>query len=149
MSSHGIKTDASVDSLDLTILDKLLANSRITFKELAEATHSDQRTIASRYQRLVKLGIIQSVTVQIDWSKIGLKTIAIIGTTTPAGEADRKKLLAFIEKECRVLEAFSTIGSHEYVMRVVDRDIAVLRNEVTTPLEPLTSGLDTSVAVER
>jgi Lrp/AsnC family transcriptional regulator len=138
-----------IDLLDLSILEKMLDNGRITFKELANRTHTDQRTIATRYQRLVKLGVIESATIQVNWAKLGLGAVATIGTTTPAHEGTRRKLLEFFKIECRVLEAFSALGSHEYILRVVDKDIATLRNKVVTPLEPLTSGLDTSVVVER
>jgi DNA-binding Lrp family transcriptional regulator len=138
-----------IDVLDFSILEKLLGNGRITFKELAKQTHTDQRTIATRYQRLVKLGVIESATIQINWAKIGLRAVATLGTRTPADEDTRKRLLQFMKTECRVLEAFSALGSHEYVMRVIDKDTAILRNKVLTPLEPLTSGVDTSVLVER
>ena len=138
-----------IDLLDLSILEKLLVNSRISFKELARQTHTDQRTIATRYQRLVKLGVIESVTIQVNWSKIGLGAMATIGTTTPADEVNRRKLLDFIKNECRVLEAFLALGSHEYVLRVIDSDATNLRKQIITPLELLTSGLGTSVLVER
>jgi DNA-binding Lrp family transcriptional regulator len=138
----------SVDFLDLTIIESMLGNGRITFKELAKQTHSDQRTVANRYQRLVKLGIIEAATIQVNWSKIGFGAMATIGTTTLADEENRKKFLDFIDNECRVVEAFTAIGSREYTLRVLDKDIATLR-KIITPLEPLTSGLDTSVAVER
>ena len=139
----------SVDALDLSILEKLLVNGRITFKELAKATRSDQRTIAARYQRLVNLGIIEAITVRIDWSKIGLTAMGIMGTGTLPGREERDKLLEYVRKESKVLEAFSTIGSYEYVLTVIDKDISVLRKEVAAPLEPLTAGLSTSLVVER
>ena len=149
MSTRKTRASDQVDHLDLTILDYLLQNGRITFKQLAKATHTDQRTIASRYQRLVKLGILQAVTVQVDWSKVGLNAMAIMGTTTPQGEQERRKLMDYIKSECRVLEGFSAIGSHEYVLRVVDKDISTLRKTIAGPLEPLTASLDTSVVVEK
>lgn len=134
-----------VDSLDLAILGKMLVNGRITFKELAEITKSDQRTIASRFERMVKLGIIRRVTVDVDWSKIGLTATAYIGSTTALGEEDRRKLFDFIRKEPRIVEADATIGSHEYFLKVADLDIATLRAEVCAPLEPLTVDLTTSL----
>ena len=136
----------NIDSLDLTILEKMLTNGRITFKELAEATKSDQRTIASRFEQMMRLGIIKQVTIEVDWSKIGLNAAAYMGSTTALGEEDRKKLLDFIREEPRILEADITIGSHEYFLKVLDTDIATLRAEICTPLEPLTVDLTTSIA---
>ena len=97
----------------------------------------------------MKLGVIEAATIQVNWARIGLGAMATIGTTTPADEENRRKLLDSVKKECRMLEAFSALGSHEYVLRVIDRDITILRNKIITPLDPLTSGLDTSVVVER
>jgi len=135
-----------VDSLDLTILEKLLTNSRITFKELAETTKSDQRTIASRFDRMVKLGIVKRATIEVDWSRIGINATAYMGSTTTLGEEDRKKLFNFIRREPRILEADATIGSHEYFLKVLDMDIVTLRAEICTSLEPLTVDLTTSIA---
>jgi Lrp/AsnC family leucine-responsive transcriptional regulator len=134
--------------LDLAILGHLLSDGRIPFKELAKATGSDQRTVASRFQRLLKAGVIKSTTIEVDWSKVGLTATAIIGGRTSTGEDSRKKLLEFIRKESRIIEAYTAIGTHEYLMKVVDKDIATLRNEMTMELEPLTSDVGSSVIVE-
>jgi len=138
----------NVDPLDLAILEKMLTNSRITFKELAETTKSDQRTIASRFERMMKLGIIKRVTIDLDWPKIGLTATAYMGSTTALGEEDRKKLFDFIRGEPRILEAETTIGSHEYFLKVIDLDIATLRAQICAPLEPLTFDLTTSVITD-
>ena len=137
-----------LDSLDLLILEKLLVNGRIAFKEIAEAAKSDQRTIAGRFDRMMKLGIVKRVTIEVDWSKIGLTATAYMGSTTTLGEEDRKKLFDFIRREPRILEAYTTIGSNEYFMKVIDLDIVTLRSEICAPLEPLTVDLTTSVVVE-
>ncbi len=138
----------NLDSLDFLILEKMLANGRIAFKELAEMTRSDQRTIANRFDRMMKLGIVRRVTIEIDWSKIGLTATAFMGSTTALGEEDRRKLFDFIQGESRIIEAYTTIGSHEYFLKVLDLDIATLRSGICGPLEPLTVDLTTSVIVD-
>ena len=40
------------DDLDLFVLEKLIDDSTITFKEMATLAKTDQRTIAKRYERL-------------------------------------------------------------------------------------------------
>ena len=70
--------------LDLAILGHLLSDGRIAFKELAKATGSDQRTVASRFQRLLKAGVIKSTTIEVDWSKVGL-------TATASSEVERRQ----------------------------------------------------------
>jgi DNA-binding Lrp family transcriptional regulator len=136
-----------LDTLDLLILEKLLEDGRATFKQLARIAKSDQRTIGNRFNRMVQQGIIKRVTIEIDWTKLGLTTTAYMGSTTALGEEDRKQLFNFIQREPRIVQAYTSIGSHEYFMKVMDHDIATLRSEICSSLEPLTSGLTTSILV--
>ena len=137
-----------IDDLDIIILEKLLGDAKVTFKELAELTKSDQRTIANHFERMLKLGIIKRVTVEVDWSKIGLMVSAFMGSTTALGAEDVKALFNFMRREPRVLEAYRTLGTHEYFMKVLDRDISTLRSGISGPLESLTADLSTSIIVD-
>ena len=151
----GVKRHASVsstntyvpDDLDLFVLEKMIEDSTITFKELAMLARTDQRTVAKRYARLKMEGIVKRATIDVDWSKLGLEATAFIGTATSHGDESRKKLFEFIEHEPRVLEAYTTLGSHEYSMTVLDTSMEKLRGGVCDKLEPLTMGLSTSVVV--
>jgi Lrp/AsnC family leucine-responsive transcriptional regulator len=135
------------DDLDLLVLEKMIEDSAITFKKLARLARSDQRTIAKRYERLKKEGIVKRATVEVDWSRLGLPATAFIGTATPHGDESRKELFDFVQHEPRVLQAYTTLGSHEYLMIVLDTSMEKLRSEVCDQLEPLTMGLSTSVVV--
>lgn len=136
------------DELDLIILEKMIGDSNITFKKLAALTKTDQRTIAKRYERMETIGVVRGVTIDVDWSKLGLEATAYIGTATSHGEEIRKKLFEFIEHEPRILEAYTTLGSHEYSMTVLDTSMEMLRGGVCDKLEPLTTGLSTSIVVK-
>jgi len=136
------------DDLDLFILEKMIEDSTITFKKLATLAKTDQRTIAKRYEHLKMVGIVRGATIDVDWSKLGLAATAYIGTATSHGDEIRKRLLEFIEHEPRVLEAYTTLGSHEYSMTVLDTSMEELRGGVCDKLEPMTAGLSTSVVVK-
>jgi DNA-binding Lrp family transcriptional regulator len=136
------------DDLDLLVLEKMIEDSSITFKQLAKLTKSDQRTIAKRYHRLKKEGIVKRATVEVDWSRLGLTATAFMGTATSHGDESRKKLFDLVQHEPRVVEAYTTLGSHEYFMIVLDTNMETLRSEVCDQLEPLTMGLSTSVVVK-
>jgi len=137
-----------LDDLDLLILGKMIEDSTITFKQLAKLAKTDQRTIAKRYERLKTEGIVRRATIDVDWSKLGLEVTAYIGTSTSHGDEIRKELFEFIENEPRVLNAYTTLGSHEYCMTVLDTSMEKLRGGVCDKLEPLTTGLSTSVVVK-
>jgi DNA-binding Lrp family transcriptional regulator len=136
------------DDLDLFVLGKMVVDSTITFRQLAKLTKSDQRTIAKRYERLKKEGIVKRATIEVDWSRLGLTARAFMGTATAQGDESRKELIDFVQHEPRVLQAYTTLGSHEYFMILLDTDIERLRSEVCDQLEPLTMGLSTSVVVK-
>ena len=136
------------DDLDLIILEKMIGDGTITFKKLAALTKTDQRTIAKRYERMKTMGIVRGVTIDVDWSKLGLEATAYIGTATSHGEEIRRKLFEFIEHEPRILDAYTTLGSHEYSMTVLDTSMERLRGSVCDRLEPLTTGLSTSIVVK-
>ena len=136
------------DDLDLFVLEKLIDDSSITFKEMATLAKTDQRTIAKRYERLRNAGIVRRATVDVDWSKLGLTMMTFMGTATSRGDETREELLDFIQKEPRILEAYTTLGSHEYCMTVIDSNMEKLRAEICDKLEPLTMGLSTSVIVK-
>ena len=138
----------NVDLLDLKILERMSADGRAAFKELASLTQSDQRTVASRFERLMELGIIKRVTIDIDWSKIGLAARAFMGGTTALGQKERGRLFRYLRKDPRIVWAATTIGSHEYFMETIDVDVKTLRREVCSELEPLTSNLGTSIVTD-
>ena len=138
-----------IDALDLKILERMSVDGRVAFKELADLTETDQRTVASRFERLMRLGIIRRVTIEIDWAKVGLTARAYMGSTTALGQRDREKLFRYLRKEPRVVWAATTIGTHEYFMETIDVDVKTLRKEVCSELEPLTSNLETSIVTDQ
>jgi DNA-binding Lrp family transcriptional regulator len=136
------------DDLDFFVLEKLIDDSTITYKELANLAKTDQRTIAKRCERLRNVGIVRRATVDVDWSKLGLTATAFMGTATSHGDETREKFLDFIQDEPRVLEAYTTLGSHEYFMTVLDSNMEKLRSGICDRLEPMTMGLSTSIIVK-
>jgi len=63
--------DMDLDSLDLSILAELRANSRITYKELAKKIGSNINTIATRIKKLEDDSYILGYSANIDYSRIG------------------------------------------------------------------------------
>ena len=132
------------DELDLMILEHMSSDANVQFKQLAESLKVDQRTIAKRVTKMKENGVLKN-KIEISWSRIGLGIAAYIGAETGLGENDLAKLHEFIRKEPRVIEAYSTIGSQEYFIKVLGTDLQSLREEVLMPLEPITSKLTSSI----
>ena len=139
--SHGDR----LDEVDYRILEALLADGRITFKQLATLTECEERKVSRRVARMVKSGLIRGFKADIDWAKLGLGMTAFVGTRTAVDETVRKKLFSFLNSNPRVVSVDATVGANEYVFKAISLDLQDLRNNICTPLEPLTAGLSTSI----
>jgi DNA-binding Lrp family transcriptional regulator len=144
-----------LDALDLDILEVLLENSRIPLRKLAKAVGIEEKTVARRVSRLVEKGVVTRFTVEVDYGWLGLNAVAYVGTRTKVDASIREhltpygsiqeKLSEFFKTQPRILTAQSTIGANEYMFLATDKDVLSLRENVNAPLEPLTSGLSTSI----
>jgi len=137
-----------LDALDYKILEALIDDGRITYKDLANKTDTDERLVSRRMEKMEERGIVK-FTADIDWNKLGFDTIAYIGTRTGIGEALRQKLFDTFKNEPRIVRVDSTVGTNEYVVHAIAMDLQDFRSNISAPLEPVTSGISTSIITER
>jgi DNA-binding Lrp family transcriptional regulator len=136
------------DELDLKILELLVAKGDLEYKEIGKKIGVDKRTVAKRVEAMKTQGVMK-ITADIDWSQLGVGAYAFVGTQTGLGEKDAASLYSYIKEEPRVIEAYSTVGSDEYFLVVVDEDLQSLREDVLRKLEPLTADLSTAIVSTR
>jgi Lrp/AsnC family leucine-responsive transcriptional regulator len=139
------KGSMKLDAIDFKILDLLLENGRITFKELAQSAEIDERLASRRMERMEKEGVISGFTVNVDWSKLGFETQLWIGTSTAVGEELRQKLFRFIDQNPNIVRAESSVGAHEYILNVICNNLQEFRSMIAAPLEPMTAGLHSAI----
>ena len=133
-----------MDEFDFWIIEKLLSEPEATSKSLARVRGVDQRTVSKRIQRMIRDGVFTRLW-EVDWTKLGLAAHAFVGSTTAVGDKAVANLIDMLRSDPRIIEAYETVGTHEYLMIVVTSDLPSLRDSVLRDLEPLTSNLDTSV----
>lgn len=63
-----------LDEVDVAILNSLMEDGRKSFRQIAREIKVTTPTVQARYQRLVNLGFIQSVSPVLDFSKLDKKT---------------------------------------------------------------------------
>lgn len=136
------------DSLDLKMMQLLAEDGGLSYKQLADKLRVDKRTVAKHLEDLKRNGVLK-ITVDINWPLIGVGAFAFVGTQTALGDEDVAKLYEYIRLEPRVIEAYSTLGSDEYFLTVLDKDLQTLREEVLRHLEPLTADLSTAIVSRR
>lgn len=133
-----------VDSVDSLVLKWLVNDVRLPFRTIASKVGIDERTVARRVQAMKDGGVFRE-TAEIDWVGLGKATVAYVGCKTSAGDDQKGKLYRFISEQPRIVESFSTVGHSEYLLKIVASSVRDLREEVLTPMEPLTSDLATSI----
>lgn len=69
-----------LDNVDITILEMLKKDARISFKEIARKINVSPDTIINRFERLKEQGIIVNSTVIINSKKIGYPFISLFGS---------------------------------------------------------------------
>lgn len=73
-----MRDKVEIDDVDLEIIKRLKENSKLTYKEIAEAMGISIGAVYNRIKRLEEYGVIKGYTVNIDYSKLGYDLTAII-----------------------------------------------------------------------
>ena len=109
-----------IDRVDLEILKMLQEDGRIPVTDIAQKLKLSESTIRKRVQALQRKGVIRRFTVEIDPTKIGLRTIAIVGF-----DVEPTKLLEVAQKLCEIKEIRSvatSTGDHMIMTEIWTRD---------------------------
>lgn len=146
MASSG--TTFTADEFDLLLLEAMIENPTMGYKGMAKLLRVDQRTIAKRIKALAAEGVVKQ-SVDIDWSKLGLQAEALVGSTTARGIEYGRRLNELINGDPRIVEAYETLGSYHYFMKIVDADTYRMRDSVLRDLDVLAAELTTTLVTKR
>ena len=86
-----------LDNTDISILNELSKNSRITMKELGEKVHLTGQAAASRVAKLEDSGVIEGYTIQVNQKELGCFIHAWINIYTKS--TSHQPFLSFIETQ--------------------------------------------------
>ena len=139
--------DVRIDEIDLLLLETLVRQPSLTYKKIAKSLHMDQRTVSKRMKTLTKEGVMKQI-IEVDWSKLGLGATAYIGATTAKGIGYAQKLSDLVRDEPRIVKGYETLGTNQYLVKVIDTDIYKLRDSVMRDLDFLASELTVSLATK-
>ena len=132
------------EALDFQILEQLAVDSSIQHKELAERIGVDKRTVAKHIDEMRRRGVLR-FTIDINWPLLGVGMLAFVGSQTELGEQAVRDLYKYVKGEPHIVDAFTTVGSDEYFMTVLEENLQTLREDVLRKLEPLTAELTTAI----
>lgn len=135
------------DQLDLFLIEAMVQNPEMSFKELAKLFSVDQRTVAKRVKTMMKEGILKR-SIEVDWTKLGLAQ-AFVGSTTARGIEYARKMSEIVDTDPRIVESYETLGSYHYFMKIIETDAYKMRDSVLRELDPLAADLTTTLITKK
>ncbi|MEM2897135.1 MAG: Lrp/AsnC family transcriptional regulator [Candidatus Bathyarchaeia archaeon] len=108
------------DEIDLKILELLEFDSSLPYTEIARRLKMKESTLRKRIVSLKKSGVIKKFSIAVDPSKIGIKTVAIVGI-----DVEPPKLLEVAQRLSELKETrfvATSTGDHMIMTEVWAKD---------------------------
>ncbi len=127
-----------MDDFDLTILEKLQENGRISNAELSRQLNLSQPAIHNRIKRLERQGYIQKYVAVLDRELIGYDLLCFVHISIQLHQL--QQIEAFretIHQLPQVLECHHVTGEFDYLLKIVTRNRKDLERFVIDKLTPI------------
>ncbi|MHB1493005.1 MAG: Lrp/AsnC family transcriptional regulator [Thermoplasmataceae archaeon] len=111
----------AVDTLDIKIINLMMDNARISWKELGNELGLSAPAAAERVHQLQKAGIIESFTANVNAESMGLHVIAFIAVNIDLPH-HRTGFLESIKILEEVQECHHIAGDEDYLLKIRCRD---------------------------
>lgn len=105
-----------LDDKDLTIIDELKKNAKLSEQKLARKTGIPMTTVHNRIKKLREEGIIETYTLRLNYAKLGKPITAFVLLKAVEG-ADQKELLVQISKIPAVYEVAMVTGEFDLLFK--------------------------------
>jgi len=112
------------DKKDLSILNLLQQNARITVKEISEKIHLSTTPVHERIKRMEESGIIKQYATLVDNTKVKKSlTVICYVSLKQHGKNAGAKFIKVINELNEVIECFSISGEFDFMLKVVCEDM--------------------------
>lgn len=105
---------STLDDINLTILDLLQLDGRMSYRELGDRVGLTAPAVAERVRKLEESGIISGYLAKVDYDALGYPILCVIRLNAPRHAADVDSL---IEAMPEIIEANRVTGSESHVLR--------------------------------
>lgn len=105
-----------LDKIDFQILQILLGNSRIQWKELGEQIHMTGQAVGNRIKKLEESGVIKAYSLILDEMKLGFSYTAFV--IVHMKTANHDIFIRFIHDQEEVVEAHRISGKGCYHLKI-------------------------------
>ena len=139
----------NIDEVDHAILAALVADGRMTTKDLADLIGMASPSIAARILKMKDAGAIQGYTVVIDPLAVGLSVSAYLRLSSTTGDLNGLKHM--LNGTPQVVEANHVSGNDCFVAKVMARDVREFEQVISSfsPIAAVESNIILSSTVPR
>ncbi|MCT4371442.1 Lrp/AsnC family transcriptional regulator [Yangia mangrovi] len=124
-----------LDRIDRKIVATLMADATVPLARLAQMVGLSQTPCWKRVRKLQDTGVIRGRVALVDPERLGLGLTVFAGVSAPEQSTDwQQRFEAIVAQVPEVMEAYQLAGSHDYVLRIVVRDMAEferIRRQIT------------------
>lgn len=126
------KADAKLDALDLKILEVLQADGRISNVDLAERISLSAPQAFRRVKALEERGVVRGYRADVQPQALGLHVTAFVNLSIDGNAFARVRDIERQLRDCpQVLEMHTMSGDHDYLLKVVAKDLQNLSRFIT------------------
>jgi Lrp/AsnC family transcriptional regulator for asnA, asnC and gidA len=111
-----------VDTLDIAIINLMIADARIPFSNVAKKLNVTTDTISRRYKKLVKNGIIEKTSITIDLPRCGMEYMIYFFIKT-LSEASIPKMFQVLANTENVTIVSKLMGEYSFFVQGVLIDL--------------------------
>lgn len=126
----------NLDDTDLKILNIIINNARIPFKEVADKIGISRAAVHQRINRMTELNIITGSGYHISPNKVDFKTCSYIGVFL-----EKSGLFSEVVKELKlipeIVECHYTTGQYAIFVKVYARDNEHLKNILSNQIQKI------------
>lgn len=124
-----------LDNTDKAILRELQKDASISNLDLSKKVGLSPSACLARTKNLVETGVIKKFATIVDEKKLGMETLAfVLVNLTPLNRETIHSFLENINRLPQVQECYTLTGSHDFLLKVVAKDMESYRDFIIDSL---------------
>ena len=140
----------ALDAMDKAILAALQEDGALSNLDLSKRIGLSPSACLARTKSLVETGVITKFAAIVDEKKLGMDVLAfVLVNLSPLNRETIHTFLAEVNKFPQVQECYALTGSHDYLLKIVARDMDAYKNFLIDDLMQNTtiSSVETSMVM--
>lgn len=140
----------TLDKFDKAILEELQQDASVSNLELSKKIGLSPSACLTRTRSLRESGVIQRFTTLIDDKKLGMEILAFAQVNLVSLKKEiMEAFLQEVQQIPQIQECYMTTGSHDFLLKIVERDMESYRRFIIDVLlaNPSVRSMETSMVV--